>query len=41
MNNLAPVLITVYDRLDCLQNAINYLSRGGAARKKYKSIHSI
>ena len=31
--NLAPVLITVYDRLDCLQNAVNHLSRGGAASK--------
>lgn len=34
--NLAPVLITVYDRLDCLQNAVNHLSRGGQQAKETK-----
>ncbi len=32
INNLSPVLITVYDRLDCLQNAIKYLKNNKLAK---------
>lgn len=31
-NNLSPVLITIYDRLDCLQNAITHLKDNNLAK---------
>ncbi|RDU63998.1 glycosyltransferase [Helicobacter sp. MIT 14-3879] len=40
INNLAPVLITVYDRLDCLQNAINSLKQNELAKYTYLYIVS-
>lgn len=33
MKNLAPVLITVYDRLDSLKNAINYLKKNSLSKQ--------
>ncbi len=32
INNLSPVLITIYDRLDCLQNAITHLKNNDLAK---------
>lgn len=32
INNLAPVLITVYDRFDCIQNAIDSLKKNDLAK---------
>lgn len=39
INNLSPVLISVYDRLDCLKNAIAYLKKNPLS--KYTSLYIV